>query len=96
RNWWGRPVIASGPRRGERKHVGVTASGARARAGTIAADTSLFPFGTIVRVPGYGYGRIEDRGGAIKGYRLDLYFRTHRQAEAWGVQYLDVEIWPPH
>ena len=57
RNWFFRPVIASGPAKGKPKAVGITASGARARPGTIAADRSLFPFGTIMYVPGYGYGR---------------------------------------
>ena len=36
--------------------------GRRARLGTIAADTRRYPFGTIMYVPGYGYGRVEDRG----------------------------------
>ena len=43
----------------------MTASGTRARHGTLAADTSVLPFGTVVEVPGYGFGRVEDRGGAI-------------------------------
>lgn len=62
RNWFFRPVYASGLNRGKPKPVGLTASGVRARPGTIAADTSLFPFGTVMHVPGYGYGRVEDRG----------------------------------
>jgi len=33
-----------------------------------------------------------DRGGAIKGNRLDLFFQTHQQALEWGVQHLDVLI----
>lgn len=95
RNWRGRPVIASGPQKGQPKQVGVTASGTRVRPGTIAADTSVFPFGTIMYVPGYGYGQVEDRGGAIKGYKIDLYFRTHRQALEWGRQRKQVKVWFP-
>ncbi|MFH0953543.1 MAG: 3D domain-containing protein [Verrucomicrobiota bacterium] len=95
RNWFGRPIIASGPHRGDPKRVGYTASGTRALPGTIAADTSLFPFGTIMLVPGYGYGRVEDRGGDIKGHRVDLYFRSHRGAEAWGRARKKVKVWPP-
>ena len=95
RNWYGRPVIAAGPRKGERKHVGITASGTRARPGTIAADTPRYPFGTIMYVDGYGYGMVEDRGGAIKGDHIDLYFRTHREALQWGKQWKQVEIWVP-
>ena len=74
RGRWGRPVFSSGPQRGQPKRVGITASGTRARPGTLAADTSLYPFGTIMYVPGYGYGRVEDRGGAIRGQRLDVFF----------------------
>lgn len=35
---------------------------------------------------------VRDRGGAIKGNRLDLYFKTHRQAREWGVKWIDVRI----
>lgn len=33
-----------------------------------------------------------DRGGAIKGNHIDVYFDTHQEAIDWGVQYLDVTI----
>jgi 3D (Asp-Asp-Asp) domain-containing protein len=95
RNWLGRPVFASGSLKGERKKVGQTASGTQADIGTIAADTTLYPFGTVMYVPGYGYGRVEDRGGAIKGQRLDVFFKKHRQAEHWGRATVDVYIWLP-
>ncbi len=36
-------------------------------------------------VPGYGWGRVEDKGGAIKGEaRLDLFFHSHEAALQWG------------
>ncbi|WP_419658801.1 3D domain-containing protein [Desulfosarcina variabilis str. Montpellier] len=61
--------------------------------GTLAADTRYYPFGTRIYVPGYGYGVVEDRGGAIKGqYRLDAYFNSHGKALKWGRQKLTVEI----
>ncbi len=88
-----RPVYSSGRLKGKRKQVGVTASGSNARKGTIAADTSRFPFGTIMYIEGYGYGRVEDRGGAIKGAHVDLFFRTHRQALEWGRQKKRVKVW---
>lgn len=77
------------------KKVGVTASGAMARPGTIAADTSLYPFGTVMYIPGYGYGRVEDTGGAIKGQRIDLFRPNHWFARHWGVQTLKVKVWKP-
>ena len=68
----------------------------RAGRGTLAADTSVLPFGTIVEVPGYGYGRVEDRGGAIKGNRLDLWFPSHSEAQRWGRQKgVRVRVWKP-
>ena len=95
RNWLGRAVISSGPNEGKSKAVGVTASGTTARPGTLAADTSIFPFGTIIYIPGYGYGRVEDRGGDIKGYHLDLFYRTHAQAAQHGRVKTQVKVWFP-
>jgi len=95
RNWYGRPVVAYGPRKGERKRVGITASGTEARKGTLAADTSRYPFGTIIYIPGYGYGRVEDRGSAIKGEKLDLFFKDHRDAARWGRQHVTVKVYLP-
>jgi len=95
RNWLLRPVYRYGPQKGAPKQVGVTASGVRARRGTIAADTSIYPFGTVMYIEGYGYGKVEDRGGGIKGQHVDLFFRTHDQALTWGRQTLNVKIWLP-
>ena len=95
RNWLGRPVYSAGPLRGQHKTVGSTASGSRARHGTIAADTSRYPFGTVFYVPSYGYGRVEDRGGDIKGDHIDLFFERHREALEWGRRYRQVRIWYP-
>lgn len=92
---FGAPVFSSGRLRGRRKEVGVTASGGKARAGTVAADTSVLPFGTCVFVPGFGWGRVEDRGGAVSGARLDLWFDDHEKARRWGRRRLPVLAWPP-
>ena len=95
RNWLLQPVIASGPNKGKPKKVGITASGTKARPGTIAADTKYYPFGTVIYVPGYGYGRVEDRGSAIKGPdRLDVFFKSRKKALQWGKQRLRVRVWP--
>jgi len=95
RNWRFQAVFSSGPLKGKVKKVGITASGTKARKGTIAADTRKYPFGTIMYVEGYGYGRVEDRGGAIKGEHIDLFFRTHKQALEWGKQNKRVKVWLP-
>lgn len=95
RNWLLQPVIASGPNKGQRKKVGITASGTKAKHGTLAADTTYYPFGTIMYIPGYGYGRVEDRGSAIQGPdRVDVFFKSRKKALRWGKQQLRVRIWP--
>jgi len=61
--------------------------------GTIAADTRYYPFGTRFDIPGYGYGVVEDRGGAIKGIdRLDAFYNSHQKALNWGRKRIDVQI----
>ncbi|MFA7693677.1 MAG: 3D domain-containing protein [Candidatus Hydrogenedentales bacterium] len=95
RNWLLQPVVASGPNKGQPKKVGITASGTRARPGTLAADTDYYPFGTVIYVPGYGYGRVEDRGGAIKGPdKLDVFFKSRKKALQWGRRRVRVRVWP--
>jgi 3D (Asp-Asp-Asp) domain-containing protein len=62
----------------------------------VAADTRILPFRSLVSVPGYDEGRIVpvlDRGGAIKGARLDVLYPTHEIALRWGVQRLPVTVW---
>ena len=64
--------------------------------GTIAADTRYYPFGTRMYIPGYGWGVVQDRGGAIKGpNRIDLYFDSHADALQWGRRKLHVIIEKP-
>ncbi len=92
RNLLFQPVYAYGSMEGEPKKVGVTASGTKAKKGTIAADTSHFPFGTRMKIPGYGDGVVEDRGGAIQGDKIDLFFKTHKQALEWGRRHVTVEV----
>ena len=88
-------MLAIYEKSGKTKKVGMTASGVRARTGTVAADIKKYPYGTIVEIPGYGYGRVEDVGGAIKGEHLDAWFPSHSEALKWGKQTLDVKVWLP-
>ncbi len=75
---------------------GITYSGVkvrRAQYSTIAADPSVFPLGTILFIPGYGYGVVADTGSAIKGHKIDLYFETVKQVyDQWGKQKVDVKV----
>jgi 3D (Asp-Asp-Asp) domain-containing protein len=75
---------------------GITASGHKIRPGDVfvAADRR-FKMGTEMIIPGYNNGKVVkvlDRGGAIKGNRLDVFFATHQEALNWGVQYLEVKV----
>ncbi|ELK46960.1 3D domain-containing protein [Halobacillus sp. ACCC02827] len=75
---------------------GVTYSGVTVKRdlySTIAADLELFPLGTILFIPGYGYGVVADTGGAIKGDRLDLYYPSVEDVyKQWGKQTLHVYV----
>ena len=86
----GKPVYAYGKFKGKPKKVGITASGTTARHGTVAADLSVFSFGTCLEIPGYGIGRVEDVGGAIRRRHIDVWFPTHEEARRWGRRRLKV------
>lgn len=74
------------------KHAtGYTASGTKATSGRTVAAPSNFAFGTKLIINGKEYV-VEDRGGAIKGNRIDMYVSSHAQALAWGVKYLPVQV----
>ncbi len=75
---------------------GITANGHKIRPGeTFVAADRRYPFGTEMVIPGYNNGqavKVLDRGGAIRGDKLDAFFHTHQEALEWGVQYLDVQV----
>ena len=67
-----------------------TASGRPTAVGNIAVDTSVFPYGTrmyVQTVKGswhYGMATAADCGTAIKGNKIDLWFKTFSEACDWG------------
>jgi 3D (Asp-Asp-Asp) domain-containing protein len=75
---------------------GVTALGAGSRVGTAAADTSVLPLGTRIRVTGAGkYSgeyTVADTGPDIKGRQIDIYVPTESEAKAFGKQTVEVQI----
>lgn len=75
---------------------GITYSGVkvcRNNVSTIAADPNVFPIGTIMYIPNYGYAVVADTGSAIKGNRIDLYFETVEEVYAqWGKKTVQVTI----
>ena len=71
---------------------GRTATGAKATKGIAAVDTNVIPFGTKLYIPGYGIAVAADRGGAIKGNRIDLCYNTLSEAYSWGRRNVTVYV----
>jgi 3D (Asp-Asp-Asp) domain-containing protein len=66
---------------------GRTASGRMVSRGLIAADPSVLPLGSRVRLdhPGYsGEYLVADTGGAIRGRRIDIWTPSAREAMRFG------------
>ena len=74
------------------KSNGMTASGAKAQAGVTVAMPKGYSFGTKLLIKdtngnllnnGKSY-MVQDRGGAIKGNRIDIFFNSHAEALNFG------------
>lgn len=74
------------------KSDGITASGLKVAEKRTLACPREFPFGTRLKIEGMGEYRCEDRGGAIKGNKIDIYMETKKEAFAFGRQNLTAEI----
>lgn len=74
------------------KSDGITASGLKVEANRTLACPKELPFGTKLKIEGMGEFRCEDRGGAIKGNKIDIYMETKSEAFAFGRQNLEAEI----
>ena len=67
-----------------------TASGTTPTEGrTIAADTSVLPYGTQVVIDGIVY-TVEDCGSGVNGNHIDIFFSTHEKALAYGTKTVKV------
>ena len=74
------------------KSDGITASGLKVKEKRTLACPSIYPFGAKIKIEGYGIYTCEDRGGAIKGNRFDIYMKTKSEAFAFGRRHLIAEI----
>jgi 3D (Asp-Asp-Asp) domain-containing protein len=63
---------------------GITYTGHKVRRGVVAVDPKVIPLGSKLWIEGYGYGEALDTGGAIKGYRIDLFMESKKEALQWG------------
>ena len=70
-----------------------SASGAIAEEGvTIAADWSVYSPGTILYIEGIGERTVQDRGGAISGQKIDVFFNSHEDALRFGRQEVRIKV----
>lgn len=74
------------------KNNGITASGSKASANHTIAAPSNYSFGTKIEIEGMGIFTVEDRGGAIKGNKIDVYFNSHNEALAFGRKQLQIRV----
>lgn len=74
------------------KTNGITASGKKAQANHTIAAPSTYKFGTQIEIKGYGTYVVEDRGGAINGNRIDIFFNTHQEALNWGRRTVYIKV----
>lgn len=78
---------------------GITSSGARATAWYTVAAGSAYPVGTVIYIPYFankpngGWFVVQDRGGAIKNNKLDVYMDTYRECEIFGRRNLECYIY---
>ncbi|HLR67869.1 MAG TPA: 3D domain-containing protein [Virgibacillus sp.] len=75
---------------------GITYSGVKVKRdlySTIAADLSVYPVGTILYIPDYGYGVVADKGSAITGNKIDLYYPSvDKVYSEWGKKEVEVYV----
>ena len=75
---------------------GITATGFDLRsnpnAKIIAVDPRVIPLGSKVYVEGYGYAIAADKGSAIKGNKIDVFFANKSKAYQWGNRKVKIRI----
>ncbi|HLS60740.1 MAG TPA: 3D domain-containing protein [Virgibacillus sp.] len=88
--------IESTGKTADHPEYGITYSGVEVKRdlySTIAADLTVFPIGTVMYIPDYGYGVVADKGAAINGNKIDLYYETVEDVYAeWGKQEVEVFV----
>lgn len=74
------------------KSDGITASGVKVQGQRTLACPPQYPFGAKIKIDGMGIFTCEDRGGAIKGNKFDIYMETKSEAFAFGRRNLTAEV----
>ena len=70
----------------------ITATGKEIKKGMVAVDSKIIPLGTKIEIKDMGFFTAEDTGGWIKGNRIDIYFETKEEAQAFGRQIIWVRL----
>jgi 3D (Asp-Asp-Asp) domain-containing protein len=74
---------------------GKTQSGTKARTGIVAADPTVIPVGSVVRVldgAASGIYTVMDTGAQIKGQKIDIFIPDCARAKHFGEQRLRIRI----
>ncbi|MDD5878944.1 MAG: 3D domain-containing protein, partial [Clostridiales bacterium] len=72
---------------------GYTATGTKARYGTLAVDPKVIPYGTKVYIKELDkVFTAEDCGGGIKGNKIDIYMNSESACNKWGVKTITIQI----
>lgn len=71
----------------KRNPNGLTALGTVPHLGTFSVDPQVIPLGTAMYVEGSRFGRAEDKGGRIKGNKVDVYRLTVAACYQYGVHH---------
>lgn len=74
------------------KSDGITASGKKVTPNRTLACPKSYAFGTKVYIEGMGEYTCEDRGGAIKGNKFDIYVVTKSEAFSFGRRNMNVTV----
>lgn len=106
--YFGTPGVEDAKNKAERKKYALeggskTALGDRVGRGDIAVPSNV-PLGTVLYVPGYGWGVARDHGGGIKGNRIDVATggvvggkinpQAEKDAKTWGRKDQTVYVFP--
>lgn len=77
--------------------MGKTATGYNLKkhpnAKVVAVDPRYIPLGSKVKIPGYGTAIARDTGGAIKGKKIDVHFKTRKKALEWGRKHVKITVY---
>ena len=72
---------------------GYTATGTKAKYGTLAVNPKVIPYGTKVYIKELDkVFTAEDCGGGIKGNKIDIYMNSSSACSNWGVKTITIQI----